>query len=223
MNQPIRIVVACALTLGLGACKKPKPSPEFAEAEAKYSHLYAEKFDDAYTDPRMAPVEALLGKVLPDSLDAKAAADLLAKIRTERDKQVAEAAARKKAIDDALKPVEMPPSTFTPEPPPKPPEPAAEVEAPDAGATQPLSGMTATEFINRFSACFATSQQIEVIGQGLCDAYELKDQPVCRTLHPGFVNALVMVGNSKVLMIVPKSNLVTKTTLPDGGYYDAGT
>ena len=228
VNWPIRIVLVAALALGAAGCKKHKPSPDYAEAVALYDRLYADKLEDAYIDPGMAQVEELLARVPADSRDQQAAAELMAKIQAGRARISAENDARQKTIADALKPVDFKsgsegPTFVQPATPPAPePSPDAAVAAPDAGATQPLTGMTAAEFQRRFSTCFALFKPLEVTGQGLCDAYELKDMALCRERHPGFVSALVLTNAEKVVGIAPKSAMVVEYRYPDGGLADAG-
>ena len=84
-RDPLRCARAgrsCWPSLGLAARKEP--SPEFTRASERFNKLYAKELDDAYLDPAMREVEALLEKVPPDSLDAAAAAQLLSRIRENR-------------------------------------------------------------------------------------------------------------------------------------------
>ena len=213
-------VVATVCTVG---CKKPQPSPDYAEAETLFSALYADKLDDAYTDPQMEKVEELLGRVPAASRDQAAAAELLRKISTERARVEAENAARKAAIDDALKPVaanfdSRPLAAVPQDPQDEPPADAGtSAGAVDAGPTQPETGMSSSEFLQKFSGCFSQGSAVELTGHGLCDTYELKDIANCRDRHPGFASTLVVIGEGKILTLSSKSKVQVRTRLEDGG------
>jgi hypothetical protein len=86
-----------ALLLAISCRKAPgPPDPNYQEARRIYQQLYATKLDDAYGDPQMDTVVALLEKVDGSSVDAPAAESLkgtiqrgreeYAKVRAERDK-----------------------------------------------------------------------------------------------------------------------------------------
>ncbi len=86
-NRGVRtllIVLSTALAVSLGAgCRRGgAPSAEDAEASGLHDHLLLElDGDEAYGDPRMQQVEALLAKVRDDSSDKAAATALAEKIR----------------------------------------------------------------------------------------------------------------------------------------------
>ena len=82
MTRPFALLLA--LSLAGAGCSRKEPSPEFTRASEKFNKLYAQQLDDAYLDPGMREVEALLEKVSPDSLDAAAARQLLTRIREGR-------------------------------------------------------------------------------------------------------------------------------------------
>ena len=63
---------------------RPRPSPEYEEAHQRFSRLYAVHLDGAYARPEMDRVVSLLQRVPPQSLDAAAARDLLARIEAGR-------------------------------------------------------------------------------------------------------------------------------------------
>jgi murein DD-endopeptidase MepM/ murein hydrolase activator NlpD len=76
---------------------RPRASPEYEEAHQRFSQLYAVHLDAAYGRPEMDGVVSLLQAVPPQSLDAPAAAELLARIATGRS-QLAEDEERRHAI-----------------------------------------------------------------------------------------------------------------------------
>jgi len=80
--------LAVVLLLALTGCARKEPSPEFTRASERFNKLYAKELDDAYVDPAIHEVEALLEKVPADSLDAQAAAQLLTRIRDNRSRLI---------------------------------------------------------------------------------------------------------------------------------------
>jgi hypothetical protein len=207
-----RIPVALALVaLVVSGCSRHRdPSPEFSRASESFNKLYGQKLDDAYLDPRMREVEALLQRVPADSLDAQAASELLTRIRDGRvrmqkaldDAQAAGAAARKPStVSNA--PREQPAENI--------PKVAVSVPRPDAGpaeAVQPTAGMSMAEFNRRFADCFQIAGPVDVQGAGTRDSYDLVDSSRCRTAHPSFVDAIVVADGQAVLGVVPKSALL---------------
>ncbi|HMK72124.1 MAG TPA: hypothetical protein VK454_02230 [Myxococcaceae bacterium] len=199
------IVLACA-----GCSRRREPSPEFSRASEAFTKIYAQRLDDAYLDPKMREIEAQLQRVPADSLDAQAAADLLARIRDGRarmikiqeETQAASAAARTPPTV-SLAPRELPPSG---------PSPGAS-GPPDAGPVepvQPTAGMPVAEFNRRFSDCFQIVGPVTVtgVGGGQRDSYELVDSSRCRSAHPTFVDAVVIADGQSLMGVVPKSALV---------------
>lgn len=200
-------VVLAAAGLSLGACRRPTNSPDYVEASGLYDQLVYDQGDDAYLSPEMTQVEGLLAKVPPDSLDAQATRELLAKIRSER-------ARVKKERDEAEKAVAPAPTLddWGKEPAP---EEAAREEQADGGPTQPTPGMALAEFKQRFGGCFDPGKDIVLAGAGLRQTYEMRDRDECRKRHPGFDGLVVVIDAEKVGGFAQKSAL--RLTLPDGG------
>jgi hypothetical protein len=217
----ILAVLAVVAVIASGCSRRRDPSPEFSRASESFNKLYAQRLDDAFLDPRMREVEALLQRVPADSLDAQAAADLLSRIREGRTRM-------QKALDDAqaAATAARTPSTVSNAPREAPtesaPRPVA-VTPPDAGpleATQPTAGMPLAEFNRRFSDCFQIAGPVDVQGAGARDSYELVDVSRCRTAHPRFVDAIVVADGQALIGVVPKSALVRPpppAPTPDGG------
>jgi hypothetical protein len=221
------VALFAVVTLVCSGCsRRREPSPEFSRASEEFNKLYAQRLDDAYLDPRMHEIEALLQRVSPDSLDAQSAADLLTRIRDGRarmqkaldEAQAASAAARTPSTVSNLS-RELPP----------PAAPKAAVVTPDAGPTealQPTAGMPMAEFSRRFSDCFQIAGPVNVQGTGARDSYDLVDSTRCRTAHPGFSDAIVVADGQAVLGIVPKASLIRPPPAPpapegDGGLVEA--
>jgi len=207
-----------ALTLLGAGCSRKEPSPEFTRASEKFNKLYAKQLDDAYLDPGMREVEALLEKVPPDSLDAAAAQQLLARIREGRAKFEAADKERAAAMAQARVPptftgasVSTPTASVTPNP-------AARAAA-DAGAgaapAVPTAGMSTRDFNRYFGDCFEPAGPVEVNGRGPRDSFAMADSARCRQQLPTLVNSVVLADAQTVMGVVPKSAL--QRTLVDGG------
>ncbi len=208
--------LAVVLLLVLPGCARKEASPEYTRASERFNKLYARELDDAYLDPAMHEVEALLEKVPADSLDAQAAAQLLARIRdnrtrleqasTQRDKALAEARTPPKFSGQSVSAPPPPPGSARPSPPP----------APDAGPpSAPTAGMSTRDFNRFFGDCFEPAGPVEVSGKGTRDSYAMVDSYRCRTAMPALANSVVLADGQAVLGVVPKSAL--QRTLADGG------
>jgi hypothetical protein len=220
-----RAFLAVALaTLVASGCRKPaKPSPEYSAAQARFVVLYGERLDDAYGLPEMDELLAQLGRVPPDSLDARAAADLSKRIRDGRTKLQAEEAALKKAADAALAP---PPDMMGP---------GKKVvlgaaagtggaEAADAGTDGPPQlGMTSQEFDQKFGTCFTYGHQVKVAGKGLVESRLLNDRLQCQKRLPGFDKQAVLFENGRVLAVVDRAQYEAASPKATVVKVDAGT
>jgi hypothetical protein len=213
-----KVAVLAALALACVGCSRHRePSPDFSRASESFNKLYAQRLDDAFLDPKMREIEALLQRVPTDSLDAQAAKDLLNRIREGRarmqkaqdDAQAASAAARTPSTV-SLSPREAPAEPAAPRPPPTPPD------AGPAEAVQPTAGMSVAEFNRRFADCFQVAGPVTVQGTGQRDSYELVDVSRCRTAHPTFVDVIVVADGQSVMGVVAKSALLQPPT-PDAG------
>jgi hypothetical protein len=214
--------LAVVLLLAVTGCARKEPSPEYTRASERFNKLYAKELDDAYVDPAIREVEALLEKVPPDSLDAQAASQLLTRIREGRARIEKTSTDRDKALAAArTAPKFSGPSVSTPPPPPQPasrPAPAAL----DAGPpSAPTAGMPMREFNRLFGDCFEAAGPVEVNGRGPRDSYSMVDSDRCRRAMPGLVNSLVLADSEAVMGIIPKSAL--RRTLVDGGTPPAAT
>lgn len=215
-------VLVFAALLALAACNKRKqPSPEYAQAVSMFGKLYGQKLDDAYVDPKMADVEALLQKVPADSADAEAARKMLQDIQDNRARVEKENAERAKAREEATQPSSSPVTSAPAPEPDKPPEPAP--EAPDAGAKEPMPGMSVTELSQRFSGCFEQGDSLVVEGRGERETWVLKDIANCRDRFPGFDQYVIIIENGKIWQLGFRSG-IRREVLDAGtsGGQDAG-
>jgi hypothetical protein len=200
------------------ACRKsPQPSEAYAQAHTRFGKLYGAKGEAAFLDPEMAEVEALLGQVPEDSLDATAARELRARIQAGRRQARAQALAQEEAVAKARAASQAPvdfnsapsdPEPFTDEPP---------ADAGTDGGTDrgPGVGTPATELASGFSGCFLQGEQLEVRGRGLRERWELADRAACRQQYGSLQDQVLIVEDGKVLALVPKSAL--QALPPDGG------
>jgi len=208
------LVLTSAL-LAVGCRKKQLPSDSYTQAHELFTKLYAMSLDDAFADPQMARVEALLQQVAEDSSDYPAASALSRRIREGR-KHLQEAdAARRAAAAQAIAsgPYErMGPIKRAPDP---------VAEAADAGSNQPSPHMALAEFTTRFSGCFQRSDPINLVGKGMVDSWELKDIANCHDQKSEFDQLFVLTDSKEVVTNVAK-NLV-EYRFPDGGLPSQGT
>jgi hypothetical protein len=206
--------LAVVLLLVLAGCARKEPSPEYTRASERFNKLYAKELDDAYVDPAMHEVEALLEKVPADSLDAQAAAQLLTRIRENRARIEQVSMDREKALAAARGAPTF--SGQSVSPPPAPPASRPPAAAPDAGPpSAPTAGMAMRDFNRLFGDCFEAAGPVEVNGRGPRDSYVMMDSDRCRRSMPGLANSVVLADSESVMGFVPKSAL--RRTLPDGG------
>ncbi len=102
--MPWRCAVIVILAVALAGCRRHTgPDANYQKASQLFQQLYATELDDAYGDPKIDEVVALLKQVAPRSIDAERASQMLgsiergraalAKERAEREKLTAAASA----------------------------------------------------------------------------------------------------------------------------------
>jgi hypothetical protein len=203
----------------LAGCPKKKPSAEYERAHRLFSQVYAERLNEAFTDPRMAEVEALLTQVPEESLDAAAAAELRKRISDGKARQAKLAA----EIRAAVAPPATGPVVFDARPAAAPLQAveAGEGSAADAGSDQPVLGMDAAAFTSRFSSCFVPGESYALEGQGVASSSVLRDTAVCRQRHPAFVGRAALFVQGKLFGLGDLSRVERRYA--DGGLVrDAG-
>src|SRR5438067_8342680 len=120
-------VAACAITAAVACSRYSGPPDEnFRKARDMYEQLYVMQLDEAYGDPKMDDVVALLGNVHKRSVDAPSAQGLLHAIEHGREELAKSHAEREKLRKAAAEIVSLP-STI---------DPTRVLEHPDAGPTQ---------------------------------------------------------------------------------------
>lgn len=211
------VLVLAALAL-VSCAKKKQPSPEFAQAQQIWTELVQVHALEAHADPRAEQVLALLASVDPNSLDAQAAAELAARIRSARAEAKASAERQAALIEAAAKLPPMPEGFAAvepaePEPPPAEPEPVAE----PAEETQPSEGMEAAVFKQKFDRCFEYKNAFGTPTGQEGDVWGLKDLSICRELHPTFTTRSVLLMDGRVAAIRSNQELTpVKYKLVDG-------
>jgi hypothetical protein len=214
----VGLVSTVLIALAPAACRKDPgpPSEAFEEAHQRFSKLYGQKLDDAFTDPQMDEIEALLQQVPADSIDASSAKELQQRIkdgraRAEKTRQETEAAiASARQVD-----------TFTPSPRQPEAEPTSAPEASrDAGPSSqgPVEGSPASELVAGYLGCFQRQPKpITVMDRGPREAWEMSDRLRCNQEFPAFVGQLVIVEEGRVLTVLPKSAVRMTYQTSDGG------
>ncbi|HEY1335793.1 MAG TPA: hypothetical protein VGF31_16135, partial [Myxococcaceae bacterium] len=193
-----------------------EPSPEYTRASERFNKLYAKELDDAYVDPAIREVEALLEKVPADSLDAQVASQLLTRIRENRARIEQASKDRDKALAAArTAPKFSGPSVSAPPPPPPGARPAPPAPVDAGPPSAPTAGMPMRDFNRLFGDCFEAAGPVEVNGRGPRDSYTMVDSDRCRRAMPALASAVVLADSEAVMGIVPKSAL--RRTPADGG------
>ena len=204
------------LLLLVAGCSRKEPSPEYTRASERFNKLYAKELDDAYVDPAMREVEALLERVPTDSLDSQAAAQLLARIRENRTRIEQASKDRDQALAEARTAPTFSGRSVSPPPAPPPAAGPRLPAPPDAGAPMaPSAGMSTRDFNRLFGDCFEPAGPVEVTGRGTRDSFTMLDSSRCRTAMPGMANSVVLADSQTVLGVVPKAAL--QRVLLDGG------
>jgi hypothetical protein len=188
-----RCAAICFLSLAFAGCRRTTgPDENYQQASAIYQQLYATQLDDAYGDPKMDEVVALLGKVDPRSVDAHAAGSMLGAIQRGREelaKQHAERERMAAAARSAAPVVDIDPSKFL------------AATAPEAGPPQdPFGpGASVAELNTQTGGCLVDNEPFNEQGTGVGGTvYRVAPSDGCRSKLPGLVGQVVLVVNGKV-------------------------
>ena len=215
----VGLVSTVLLALAPAACKSKDPGPpsdEYEEAHKRFSKLYGQKLDGAFTDPQMDEIEALLEQVPAESMDAQSAKELQQRIKDGRAKAEQQRQEQEDAIASAQRADPFPSGTAAPAD-----EPTAAPEDPrDAGTISegPVEGSPASELVSGYLGCFQRQPKpITVMDRGPREAWEMADRARCNLTFPAFAGQLVIVEEGKVLTVLPKSAVRITYQQTDGG------
>jgi hypothetical protein len=202
------------MTLALACAKySGRPDENFANARELYEQLYVTQLDEAYGDPKMDEVVALLGKVNKRSVDAPSAQALLHAIEHGRE-DLAKARAEREQLQQAAAEVAATPSDI---------DPTHVLGRADAGPPpDPFGPGALIADINKDSGgCLVASEQFrENVTNKSGTLYRLSGNAACKDKLPGFVGQVVMVAEGKVYRRVSESEVPrppASTGTPDGG------
>ncbi|MCA1828495.1 MAG: hypothetical protein ABR567_04605 [Myxococcales bacterium] len=190
-----RTVIVC---LALFACRRAPagPDPYYEQASKLYQQLYASQLDDAYGDPQMDRVVALLNKVDSSSADADAAKAMLGAIQSGREQLAKQRAEREKmaaaaAASVATATVNIDPSTVL----------AASAASVDAGPPQDPygSGALVSDINAQSGGCLTDYEPFTEQGTGVTGTiYRVVATQNCAGKLPGFVGQAVLVVNGRI-------------------------
>jgi hypothetical protein len=182
------------LALTVAGCRRApgKADPHYERARGLYQKLYGAELDDAYGDPKMDNVVALLKQVDPDSADRGAAQSMLEGIEHGRAAYAAQKHDRDRLAAAAAAPLVMPNIN---------PDKVLAASAPDAGPTSDSFGPgAAIADLNRTAGgCLVANEPFTERGTDKAGTiYRLASTPQCAQLLPGFVNQAVLVVDGNV-------------------------
>ena len=182
------------LAVTLAGCRRApgKSDPNYERARGLYQKLYGAELDDAYGDPKMEDVVALLKQVDPDSADRGAAQSMLDGIEHGRAVYAGQKHDRDRLSAAAAAPLVMPNIN---------PDKVLAASAPDAGpATDSFGPGAAIADLNRNAGgCLVANEPFTERGTNKAGTiYRLASTPQCAELLPGFVNQAVLVVDGKV-------------------------
>ena len=185
-----RLTLVLLSALALAGCRRGagKPDPRYEKARGLYQKLYAVELDDAYGDPKMDEVVALLKQVEPDSADTGAAQSMLEGIQHGREAFAAQKEKREKVSAALAAPAPFP--TINPD------QVLAASAGPDAGPAPDAFGPgAAIADINRSTGgCLVAGEPFTERGTNKAGTvYRLSSAPQCSQALPGFVHQVVLV------------------------------
>jgi hypothetical protein len=192
----------CALLALAGCHRSPgPPDPNYEEASRIYQQLYTQKLDDAYGDPRIDEVVALLRKVDRRSIDALAAEALLATVEDGR-ARFAKARTASEAAQKAAQLAGAGPSI----------DPSSILAAGrDAGPPADLYGPGAsiTEINASSGGCLVAGEPFhENVTNVAGTVYRLSGSSACADRLAGFAGQVTLVVDGKVYRRLPESMVV---------------
>ena len=202
MTVRVRAALICTLA-AVAACHRSPgpPDPNYEQASRIYQQLYVQKLDDAYGDPSIDEVVALLRKVDRRSIDAAAADALLAAIEDGRARLAkargASEAAQKAATQIGKTGSNIDPSTIL-------------AAGRDAGPPQDLYGPGASisEINGSSGGCLVAGEPFhENVTNVAGTVYHLSSSSACTDRLAGFVGQATLVVDGKVYRRLPESTI----------------
>jgi hypothetical protein len=182
------------VTFALLACRNRGPDANYQQAFSIYQQLYATQLDDAYGDPRMNEVVALLRKVDDRSEDGDRARALLGTIERGREAFAAQREEREKrsaAITQSVSTGQMDID----------PSKVLATSEPDAGQVQdPFGpGASVAELNSSHGGCLQDSEPFNEQGTGVTGTvYRVAPSETCRSKLPGLAGQIVLVVGGKI-------------------------
>lgn len=200
-----RRAAICLLTAACTvACRRNSgPDANYQQASALYQQLYVTELDDAYGDPQMDQVVALLKKVKPSSEDAAAAKGMLGAIQHGREELAKQRAEREKFAKAAEAAAAAPLPDIDPQK-------VLAAYAVDAGpaAQDPYgSGALVSDINAQTGGCLTDHEPFNEQGTGVSGkVYRIVQGPACAAKLPGYVGQAVLVVNGRIYRRVADPN-----------------
>lgn len=194
-----RLAALCLVSLALAGCHRTTgPDENYQRASALYQQLYATQLDDAYGDPRMDEVVALLRKVDSRSVDAQPAQKMLGTIQRGREALARERAEREKLSAAANAPAAR--ASIDPEQ-------VLAANAEDAGTSEqdPFGpGASIADLNTQTGGCLVDNEPFNEQGTGKTGTvYRVAPSEGCRSKLPGFAGQAVLVTGGKIYRRIP--------------------
>ena len=208
-----RAALCLAIAAALFACKRQKgPDASYDKASRMYQQLYATDLDDAYGNPKIDEVVALLKVVDPASIDKPDADRLLGTIeRGKAEWSKANAARNQMAAAAAQSASAAPPSID--------PSKILAAYAADASSPDPYGeGATIAQINTASGGCLVAEEPFHETGTGRTGRVYRLSSPACNSKLPGFVGQAILEMDGKIYRrvsdaIAPRQ----RPAVPDAG------
>ncbi len=184
------LVLVCVLT-SLAGCRK-KTAPEFFKLESQQSVLIAREGDDAYVSAEMDSIIGGLEAIPGDAREKPRAVDLVQRLSAEKARVAAERVPRPPPPPPADPFAGREPAPVAVDP--AEPAPAGE-DVPDAGPSEPFTGMDEATFKRFFGTCFSPGPKTEIAKGTPATTQVLASNPDCQKRFgtPGGTTTYVFV------------------------------
>ena len=218
MNRRAALILFAVLAAA--GCRRAtgRPDANYQKASHLYQQLYVTQLDDAYGDPKMDEVLALLQKVDANSQDAEAAGAMVGSIQRGREALARSRAAREKMAAAAQVAVSAPSVEIDPRK-------ILAASAPDAGPPQDPYGPGASvaEINTGTGGCLSGYEPFNENGTGVSGTvYRLVPGAGCAGKLPGYVGQAVLVVNGRIYRRLTDPNPSITATPPPAAPAEAG-